>query len=198
MSSINLLPENFIKKKKETLAESQNSLPVLLSFLIVSVVIFAIAFLYIENVSRTERIDFIKKETERVDKELENAVKGNELLALENKAKNANIMLSDQAYYSEIFNYLQGKLNESVYAKSISAEAVGESVAVNLALIAKDYLSISDQLHIFKNDSSVEQADLKGMGENNDGSINFNLNITVKGSVIRKNSQEAENAKKAD
>ncbi|MFA6096477.1 MAG: hypothetical protein WC788_02510 [Candidatus Paceibacterota bacterium] len=190
MSSINLLPENFIKKKKETLAESQNRLPMLLSFLMIALSIFAMSYLYVQNLSWKERIDLTKKEAEKVDKELDEAVKGNELLTLENTAKDVNTMLSDQPYFTEVFYYLQGKLTENVYATSINIEAGEDGVPISLSLIAKDYLSISDQLYIFKSDPLVESVVLGGMQSGGDGSIGFSLSLVVKKSIIQINGED--------
>jgi len=189
MSSINLLPQNYIKKKKETMAESQNTLPMLLSFLMISLVIFGMAFLYVENKSRKERIDLIKKEAAAVDVELEKTVGGNELLALENKAKYAASILSDQTYFSEVFYYLQERLIENVYAKTINVGTGETDVAVDAEFVAKDYLSISDQLYIFKKDPLVEKVSLSSMEEDENGSINFMLNIAFKKSLVQKNGQ---------
>jgi len=50
-------------------------------------------------------------------------------------------------------------------------------VPVSLSLIAKDYLSISDQLYIFKSDPLVESVSLGGMQSSGDGSIGFSLNL---------------------
>lgn len=201
MSSINLLPQNYIKKKKETMAESQNKLPMLLSFLMISLVIFGMAFLYVENRSRRERVDLIKKETVRIDLELEKTVGGNELLVLENKAKFAASILSDQMYFSEVFYYLQERLIENVYAKTIKVEVGGADVAdveVDAEFAAKDYLSISDQLYIFKTDPSVEKVSLAGMNEDEDGSISFSLNISMKKSIVQKNDQKDQVEKTAE
>lgn len=180
------------------MAETQNKLPMLLSFLMISIMIFAMALLYIENALRRERVDLVKKKTEIINSELENAIKDNELLVLENKAKDANILLSNQTYLSEIFYYLQGKMIESVYARSVDAQAKDENVVIKLALVAKDYLSISEQLYIFKNDPSVGQADLGALDEGSDGSINFNVNMTLKKAVIEKNGQEKQDEKRAN
>lgn len=193
MSSINLLPQNFLKKKKETLAESQNRLPMLLSFLMIALTIFAMSYLYVQNLSWREKVDLTKKEMAKADKELDDAVKGNELLTLENTAKDVNLMLLDQPYFTEVFYYLQGKLTENVYATSISVGAGEESVSVGLSLVAKDYLSISDQLHIFKSDPLVESAVLGGMQAGSDGSINFSLSLVLKKSIIQKSGQETQN-----
>lgn len=190
MSSINLLPQNFIKKKKETMAESQNRLPMLLSFLMISLMIFGMAFLYVENRSRKESIDLIKKETARIDLELERTVRGNELLVLENEAKYASLILSDQTYFSEVFYYLQERLVENVYAKTVNLEIGETDVVVDAKFVAKDYLSISEQLYIFKKDPLVEQASLAGMDEDENGSINFDLKIAMKKNIVQKNDQK--------
>ena len=64
---------------------------------------------------------------------------------------------------------------------------------ISLSLIAKDYLSISDQLYIFKSDPLVESVTLGGMQGGGDGSIGFSLSLVVKKSIIQKSGEDVQN-----
>jgi len=67
MSSINLLPENFIKKRKKLWQKSEQA--AYASFFFDDrLSIFAMSYLYVQNLSWKERIDLTKKEAEKVDK----------------------------------------------------------------------------------------------------------------------------------
>lgn len=186
MTTINLLPENFIKKKKEALAKSDSSLPMLLSFLMLAITVFTVAYLYVENGSLKSRIKVIDDESNKVDADLEASVKENDLLMLENKARDVGMMIPKQLYFSQALNYLQDRLIENVYANSIKIDPAVENLSVVLELATKDYLSISNQLYIFKSDKMVEKAEISDIKENDDNTLSFEISITAKYDLIKK------------
>lgn len=185
MSSINLLPENFINKRKETMAEGQSGLSMLVSFLMISIVIFVAVFLYISNKDKADKIAIISARTEKVNQELGAVVKENDFMDLESKAKDASVILSEQSYFSQVFDYFEKVLSNGVYLKSLSMKISNGGVVLGLSLNAKDYLSISEQLHIFKGSDQVSHVKLNGLEPLEDGTINFGLEIEAKGDLVR-------------
>lgn len=176
------------------MAETQSGLPMLFSFLLISIVIFSTALVYIESKTRRNRIDIIDVQTLEADKQLEDATRENDLLELESKARDANLLLSGQNYYSQVIDYLSEKLTDNVFARSVSIEIDKGNILVKLLLNSKDYLSISEQLYILKNSNMVENVEIGEIEENDDNSIDFELDVSVKKDLIRYN-EEIQNSR---
>ncbi len=183
MSSINLLPQNKIKEKREIEAEKNDNIPMILSFLLIIIVSSSVVGLYYYKQLYTNKNDSLSGEILKVDQSLEEATKNSELLSTETIAKDDSFMLATHPYFSKILDFIQNNLGDEVFLSSVLIKIDPEFVNVSLEANTKDYLSVSSQISILKRAKSVESVSLEKISEEN-GIYVFPVSINLNKKVI--------------
>lgn len=183
MSSINLLPQNKIKEKREIEAEKNDNIPMILSFLLIIIVSSSVVGLYYYKQLYTKKSDSLSGEILKVDQSLEEATKNSELLSTETIAKDDSFMLATHPYFSKILDFIQNNLGDEVFLSSVLIKIDPEFVNVSLEANTKDYLSVSSQISILKRAKSVESVIVREISDEN-GLYTFPVTINLNKEII--------------
>ncbi len=191
MSSINLLPRSVVAEKKFSTEEKNENVPMALSFLMIIAVSASVAGLFFYNQRSIEKNASLDQEITKIDQTLEDATKNNELMLTETMAKDDSFMLETHPYFSKIIDLIQNNLENQVFLSSIKVAINEENVNVLLEANAKDYLSISNQISIWKRAESVEAVSL-GEVSDEDGIYEFPVSINLSKDAIYANKKKTE------
>ncbi len=194
MSSINLLPENYIGKTKSREESHKSYLYMVLSFLLIFISMTSTIGLYFYNRYYKEKVNSISMEMKDVDEQMRKATEGNELLAAENKAKNIKYLLSEHTYLTEVSDFFQKTMLNEVYFKTLDIAFEKNVLNVKFEASTEDYISSAIQVAIFKGSPLVNNVSVDSVSVNKEGGVSFSGALILKNDLIFKRTVQFESS----
>lgn len=167
-----------IPKEKEAPAPLKLGWFFWFSWLVFLVVVSTTAFVWVYKDSLNKTIS--KTEDQLKDIQTEEKFKQiDELTIFNNQLQNLKSLLDNHTNSSEMFEFIEQITHPKVYWASIDFQT--EKSRLNLGGTAADLYVLANQLASLRENKQIKKTDLSGISINNDdNSINFNLNIELK------------------
>ena len=184
MSSINLLPKN-TKFGAKLIEREKSNVTFIVSFLMILSSIVFFVNLYISNYYALEEIKFLNFQVEAADKEIKKEVSDNEFLIAEVKAKEDNLLLEKHTYFTKALNLVRNNLMINIYLDDLSIDTEENGFVVfKINGVAKNYQTITSQVGIFKNLSSVESVNVPNISVDDNGYERFDAVLKFKEEIL--------------
>jgi len=183
MSSINLLPEDFKFKGRDS---KEKITVVMLSFFLIFVSAVSYVGVYIDKVYSLNNSVRLDSETEKIDAEIKKEINNSELISVKDKTENVKDLLGEHRYFSKALKLLQDTMADDVYLtkSDLSLDKKDGSLVLKFDAIAKNHLAAVDQIVAFKSSYWVEDANVGGFSSDKDGRIGFGGNLKLKKDLV--------------
>ena len=172
---------NLIPKPIKKISKNQK---ILLYFLVFSVFFLTVAYIFLISLEKQAQASL-----QAVEQQI-SAQKTTEMINLESTIKSYKREIDEFAPYlnnhilvTKFFDFLEKNTHPRIYFSQISLKL--SSASVNLSGRADSFLSLGQQLMIFNGDSMVKNVSLSNISLSEEGSIMFNLGLSLDSSLFK-------------
>jgi len=183
MSSINLLPKNFVDKKY-LVKRKRDTYLISCFMLLFSITAFIIVFFM--NNTLVKELSYIDLRLNELDVEIKMGLNENKLPVEENIINDAKILLDSHNYYSKALNVVQKIVNNDVYLIHGGFNVADqEDLIFSFSGFAKNYMAAIEQIVVLKDSFWIKEVNIytftsdKDEGVEFEGAVVFNRGILL-------------------
>lgn len=181
MSSINLLPKNV--KLKNKLSEQRKGV-FAVSFLIAAISVISYLGAYIDKSSASNEVNLLNSRLEALDKDIKSEIDNNNSFLMEEKIKDATLLLDEHHYYSKAFKLVQNTIIDNAYLINSDFSVDGENLILSVVGNAENYLAAVDQIAVFKNSYWFDDVKFDNIAAAGNGEVKFSAEMKLKKDLI--------------
>jgi len=181
MSSINLLPKNV--KLKNKLSEQRKGV-FAVSFLIAAISVISYLGVYIDKSFASNEADLLNSRLEALDKDIKSEIDNNNSSLMEEKIKDATLLLDEHHYYSKAFKLVRNTIIDNAYLVNSDFSVDGENLILSVRGNAENYLAAVDQIAVFKNSYWFDDVKFDNIAAEGGGEVKFSAEMKLKKDLI--------------
>ena len=157
---------------------------ILLYFLIFLIIAVIIGYFLLVNLQKQSE-DYLKTINERLEKEKAPQIDKlkEEILGYKQRIEDFSLLFEDHTLSEKFFEFIEKKTHPKIFfSKTVLSS---ESSKVQLSGLTDSFLSLGQQLSIFREDELVKKLILSNVSIGKKGGVEFNLDISFKEELFR-------------
>ena len=183
MSSINLLPDD-IKARDQIRNDDKTFVLASVFLILISLIIFG--GVYFDKQIASKKLALVNYKIEKNDERITDEIKRHEIFAVNKKIENAESLLLNHPYFSQVLELLGDKITDNVFLEEcgFSPDDYNESSSKGGGMTAKDYDSAIDQIASFKSSFLIKDVKINEISLGGGEGVALTGNLKIRKEAI--------------